>query len=617
MKQLYKILFVFCSMIAASSCVDYFLEKPDTSGNVDLDEIYSSTKNAEGAIARCYRDALSQGWPGEGMGMWHGAMGSISGERSLGWNWHGTYDIAMSGLKASGQLNSIAGCAGADNFPLNWSAIRACYLVKENIDKVPDMSDEMKSWVKGEVTALIAYRYMGMFYRYGGMPLVRKAFLPDDNLMLKRESLQNTLDFILELCDEAYALCPDSWDAKYKGRMTKGAVLAIKARVLQFAARPLFNSATPYLQSAGTESLICFGNENPQRWNDAAAANEAVLAWAAQNGYSLINTGGEEGQPNKNAIDDYGRAVSEPNNQEVILAYKFDESSNSGEWNTLAKYYNSSGYYLPSQRFEIQSSGLLTNFLELYYAEDGTELEWPEVGDPSPAEASLWYENMENIEPRFKVDYLVPFVERNEIINPGDNNWSLMGLNNHVANIDSKNNFPANGQYKNRGAGGVAKFYYKAGSRIWFEPPLFRLAETYLNLAEAYNEMDQPDKALENLNKVHNRAGLPAITETDKDKLREIIWREKSLEFVGENHRYFDVKHWKHPEIDKGVIGGQMRELQFYSDTGSWTELQMPGHLISWWDWNSYVAYWHPRMYLEPLPLAEVNKGILLQNPGY
>ena len=62
---------------------------------------------------------------------------------------------------------------------------------------------------------------------------------------------------------------------------------------------------------------------------------------------------------------------------------------------------------------------------------------------------------------------------------------------------------------------------------------------------------------------VHNRAGLPSITETDKTKLREIIQREKAIEFYNENHRYYDVKHWKHKDIANGIIGGNMRELQF------------------------------------------------------
>ena len=80
-----------------------------------------------------------------------------------------------------------------------------------------------------------------------------------------------------------------------------------------------------------------------------------------------------------------------------------------------------------------------------------------------------------------------------------------------MSNAGKKTNFPAAIE-AGKGCAAPVKFYYKAGTRVWFEFPLFRLAETYLNLAEAYNEKGIAAKALENLNKVHNRAGLPKVT---------------------------------------------------------------------------------------------------------
>jgi len=120
------------------------------------------------------------------------------------------------------------------------------------------------------------------------------------------------------------------------------------------------------------------------------------------------------------------------------------------------------------------------------------------------------------------------------------------------------------------------------------------------------------------LNMVHNRAGLPSITETNQDRLRALIQREKAIEMQGENHRYYDAKHWKLANIGSGGFGGQMRELQFLSDaTVTGGNYNLPNALISYWDANSYVAYWNPKMYLEPIPQTEVNKGIIVQNPGY
>lgn len=604
MNRIFKIfiIIVVCFM-GLISCKRDFLEMPETAGTVNLDEVYASTKNAEATLFSAYRSTLIHGWPG-GWGAWHGALGSISGERARGYNWHATYSIAESGLRTT-ELDGAP--AGADNFFETWSCIRGSFLIKENIDKVPDMSDEMKQYIKAECTALIAYRYMGMFYRYGGVPIVTKAFLPSDEMNIPRATLQETLDYIMALCDEAIAGLPDAWPARYYGRITKGAAMAIKARTLQFAARPLFNASTPYLDFGGNNNMICFGSQDNTRWETAIAANEAVLNWARANGYELINTGGAgAGNPNPNAVDDYGTATSVPGNREVILAYKRNE-----DMTDIVIYYNPSPY-LDDSQWETDQVGLLTNFLENYYDKNGNNPVWPKIGDPAPLPISRWMDNVLSMEARFRLDYMVPGV--NSLNNPGDPGWTITAdWGKSLGNYNYNNEFP-NAPRSGKGCGFPAKFYYKAGSRQWFEPPLFRMAETYLNLAEAYNEAGNSAKALEHLNAVHNRAGLPSIVETDQSKLRRLIWREKAIEFVGENHRYFDVKHWKHPDINNGIIGGQYREFQFVR-TG--TPSNIASNLSLFWDSNTYIGYWHPKMYLEPFPQIEVNKGTIVQNPGY
>ena len=170
-----------------------------------------------------------------------------------------------------------------------------------------------------------------------------------------------------------------------------------------------------------------------------------------------------------------------------------------------------------------------------------------------------------------------------------------------------------------RGIGERTKFYYHAGNRLWFEPPLFRLAETYLYLAEAYNEYGNTTKALENLNMVHNRAGLPKITETDQAKLRAIIQRECAVELFQEGgHRYYDAKHWKLADIADGVCGGPMRMLQFNIKNDNSVVWPYPAEAVEdYWDSVVYEAFWSDAMYLEPFPQTEVNKKTITQNPGY
>ena len=609
MKKIFIIL--SAAILALTASCSYFLEKPDTTGTVDQAAIFTTAKNAKASLMSCYRDVLRHGWPG-GIGIGHCTLGAISGEVGRGYNWHGSYNIVQQGLSVTGTDGSDA---GADNYGNNWAFIRECYIVYENIDNVADLSPEDKDKIKGEALALIAYRYMGMFYRYGGVPKVTKAFESSDDLSAGRMTIEEMVAFISGLCDDAYKLLPEKWDAANTGRMTKGAVLAIKARTLQFAARPLFNSATPYLDNGENNALISWGNADKERWKAAIDANEAVLDWAAANGVALINTGGAAvGMPNPNAFDDYATATSVPSNSEIILAYKFDDT---GGWDPLVNFMNCSRYQ-GNNRYDTDCSGVLTNHLENYWAADGTEMSWPKVGDAAPRNGSDWIANVAKIEPRALAD--IKFGGHDSMNNPGDYYWQNAGWNRggYAADKGKGDVFP-NAIDSDKGCGERTKFFYKAGSRTWFEPPLFRLAETYLYLAEAYNEYGNTDKALENLNKVHNRAGLPKITETDQAKLRAIIQRECAVEFFQEGgHRYYDAKHWKLDNIDNGICGGPMRMLQFNikdDDAATWP--YAAAWIDTYWDAVAYNAFWSDAMFLEPFPQSEVNKGTITQNPGY
>lgn len=609
MKKIFIIL--SAAILALTASCSYFLEKPDTTGTVDQAAIFTTAKNAKASLMSCYRDVLRHGWPG-GIGIGHCTLGAISGEVGRGYNWHGSYNIVQQGLSVTGTDGSDA---GADNYGNNWAFIRECYIVYENIDNVADLSPEDKGKIKGEALALIAYRYMGMFYRYGGVPKVTKAFESSDDLSAGRMTIEEMVEFISGLCDDAYKLLPEKWDAANTGRMTKGAVLAIKARTLQFAARPLFNSATPYLDNGENNALISWGNADKERWKAAIDANEAVLDWAAANGVALVNTGGAAvGMPNPNAFDDYATATSVPSNSEIILAYKFDDT---GGRDALVNFMNCSNYQ-GYNRYDTDCSGVLTNHLENYWAADGTEMSWPKVGDAAPRNGSDWIANVAKIEPRALAD--IKFGGHDSKNNLGDYYWQNAGWNRggYAADKGKGDVFP-NAIDSDKGCGERTKFFYKAGSRTWFEPPLFRLAETYLYLAEAYNEYGNTDKALENLNKVHNRAGLPKITETDQAKLRAIIQRECAVEFFQEGgHRYYDAKHWKLDNIDNGICGGPMRMLQFNikdDDAATWP--YAAAWIDTYWDAVAYNAFWSDAMFLEPFPQSEVNKGTITQNPGY
>lgn len=570
-------------LFLATACQKEFLQKPDTTGTTTVETVFSTRVGVESALANAYRSSLGQGlWPDGSIN--NGTLPGISGEASYGESWMSLSIFINSGFTPAGWDSRPA--QSPDNFFTNFSAIRKCFIVLENVDEAVDMDNAAKAIVKAEMKGLIAYRYLGLFIRYGGVPLVTKALESTDDLNIPRASLQSTLDHILSLANEAYTGLPDSWESKYAGRLTRGAALAIKARALTFAARPLFNSAEPYLASPA-DSVISFKSYNAQRWVDAIQANEAVLTWAGQFGYAMIDT--------DNPLDDYGTATSLPNNAEVLLAFKYNVPGDK-----FFRFYNPA---VNGERYLIDNYGLPTNFLENYYKADGTDQQWPGAGESNARPFSDYLARMNQLEPRFLADNMPHTMDARN--NAGDNTWTY-----RVAGKGG-NKGPSG---RGRGAAVATKFYYKAGTRNWFEFPLFRIPEFYLSLAEAYNETDNPGAALQNLNKVHERAGLPALAGTDKQALRKTIQREWAIEFFYENRRFFDVRHWKLENIGNGVLGGPVRELQF---TIPGSDNLSASSYTNYYDQVVYTAYWDPKMFLLPIPQAEIDKGILVQNPGY
>ena len=610
MKKIRIVAIMTAALMSTTGC-NLFLEMPEVPGSVYREDVFSNRKDTEGMLWRAYHRGLREGLP-EGWAINHGTLASLSGEITRGYSWHAGYNLVVNGpttvLDASGQFQGAPA-----NFNENWEVIRACWIIISNIDSCPEISPEMKEYMKGEAYALIAYRYVGMFQRWGGVPIVRQANEMTDDINFPRASAQKTLDFALEMLQEAENRLPDTWTDiepgcgdKWEGRITKGAVLAMKARLLTFAARPLFNADQSYAKEFGmaysADSLIWLGGKDINRYKTAIDAHLAVINWAKANGKHLIFTAGEGNRNSfEQAIDDYGRGVSQLNGPETLLAFKVE--SDQQVYNNMTEGYNWSAYVDAGER---SLRGVLTNFVRLYRDTEGNDIDWPVVGEAAPRPIADFAANIDKIEPRFRVDICVPgkFGRSND----GEGIW-YMGSLTSDAGIAASMARATEG----RSIGVPTKFYYKAGARRWLEFPLFRLAENYMSLAECYNEIGDATNAQKYLNIIRNRAGLPSVTETDQAKLRELIVRERALEFFEENQRYYDVKHWKHPDIGTKILGGPMTEISFLTTDGANTMAA----LISYWDAYSYTGYWHPKWFLEPFRQDEVNKGIIAQNPGY
>ncbi|MFR4236074.1 MAG: RagB/SusD family nutrient uptake outer membrane protein [Alistipes onderdonkii] len=266
-----------------TSCQDWFIEKPEVTG-MDQDEVFSTAKNAEGAIAEAYATILSSGlpvlvWNNSPIMPYETTEAIMGGEDLCRLTWGYMDKQVVAGMLANNENNG-AGYTD-DYFPNNYAYIRKAWLVYENIDKVADMSDRDKAIVKAEMQVLVAFRYVEMLKRYGGVPLVESTLTTVD--VRPRSTVQQTLDFIVGLCDAAAATLEGvRWPADWLGRVNKGVALAVKAEALMYAARPLFNADAPYMQMAdpANNEMIWLGGYDAKRWETARLANQEVIDWA-------------------------------------------------------------------------------------------------------------------------------------------------------------------------------------------------------------------------------------------------------------------------------------------------------------------------------------------------
>ena len=143
-----------------TSCQDWFIEKPEVTG-MDQDEVFSTAKNAEGAIAEAYATILSSGlpvlvWNNSPIMPYETTEAIMGGEDLCRLTWGYMDKQVVAGMLANNENNG-AGYTD-DYFPNNYAYIRKAWLVYENIDKVAAMSDRDKAIVKAEVQVLVAFR---------------------------------------------------------------------------------------------------------------------------------------------------------------------------------------------------------------------------------------------------------------------------------------------------------------------------------------------------------------------------------------------------------------------------------------------------------------------------
>jgi hypothetical protein len=565
---------ICCVLVYAllPSCEDMFGDYLDKAPGIDVteDTIFSSQEQVEMFIAGIYKAGIHTGAPGldnnwmSRMDGWESGI-TDEGESIADWFWTNWWNSADA---------PIPTWTMDFRFAMRWTCIRMCFTLLDRIDDVPGINSAFANRSKGEATWMIAMQYFEMFKFYGGVPIIpKKLSLTQDELLYPRNTVAEVVDYIIQLCDEAAQLLPDSYPADLTGHVTKGCALALKSRTLLYAASPTFNTANPYLDFGANNPLICYGNYDVNRWQIAADAAKAVLDWAPSGGVHLIT--------DKGVDKNYEYVWQTYDNAEFILSEKLDNGSQSW-W-----------YWLVGVPQMYGGLGPITvpfNFVKLYRKADGTPQTW------DPAGGSDLQAKYSELEPRF-----------HQSIAYNHCYWNADFPDMHMYEGTPLFDGCKGGHWQRKHMLAAYSYGNTSVSCNW---PIFRLAEFYLNYAEALNEAQGPTtEAYAAVNAIRSRSGLPNLpADLTQDQFRDEVRLERTIEFAFEEHRLWDIRRWEIAEQD-GVMKGNMIGFHITPNADT-TEFNYEPYVFE-------TRRFPKRAYRHPFEQDEVFKGYLIQNPGY
>lgn len=580
----------FAGMLSCTKIPEY------SDGRVSLDEVFSSYRKTAGYLNLCYTKIQPQG----GFYAGNSFLASFSDEAAhvseinnsvhRQW-WQGLLTPFYNPVETNTSSNT------------NWWAghfegIRYCNVFLANIDTAMVAGESIRQGYKAQARLLRAFYYLQLIKRYGGVPVYTAPLPVDyDYSSEQRPPFSAVAQFIIDECNDVLENVPNEamgWiqgDTDFqRGMFYKAVAAAMKSQAALFAASPLWNDGTI-------------------TWQDAARYTKEALDRCLENGFKLYDAapGTTDGY---DAFDIYFRTradvnrvrdretIYEVNRQLNIYSYNglpFTDGIVSSGDNPVQELIDAFETIDGKPILDLTRPYLDANHLQPNYNSENT------LYNPAAP--------FENRDPRLRASFY-HHGARFDLRNASSFVWMHAGGNAAISENDLRHT--RTGYY-------LRKFGNFTSSRTgnndgYFK--LYRLAELYLNFAEAANEAAAgglaPGDAVDALNIVRARAGMPAIEAgIDKETFRLRIRNERRVELAYEEHRFFDVRRWKIlDETDRVVTG--MRPIAEPDGTFTYERFVIDHSRAAVTD--KYLIF--------PLPGNEVAKlqeltGSNWQNPGW
>lgn len=594
---------LFCSCVDDIKFGDSFLEKAP---GVDMtqDTIFNKAEYARRFLWDTYSKmyyGLPVYWNDVDNKMNMGMFETLSDCWHSHLTWDGVNRMYYTGAYSAGEENTSPHTKFNFTKENTWEAIRKGWIFIENVDRVPDMDGSEKERLKAEAKAIIVTRYFDMFRHFGGLPILEGSMEISNNVddyYTERATVEETVNFMVRLLDEASAVLPWALDAadvsNWDGRFTKAATMGLKCKVLLFAASPLFNDNTPYSNESPQEAVekrhVWYGGYKAELWSQCLKACEDFFTEMQSNGrYGLVQPAGATMSDYRTAFRNaYFSRGSGSDNPELLISTRVRYTYSGEPWNYYFPTSCKNGAFTPTQEY-----------VEMFPMADGTPFDWN-----NPAHISNMFTDRD---PRLFETVLV-------------NGASYQGRTAElwIGGRDAQENpLKEEGQF----ATGYALYKYILDYNSSNNKPTLwvylRLAEVYLTYAEALMKAGRYDDAIDQIDIVRARVGLkglkvsnPSKDFTNEKVLMEEILRERACELGFEDVRFFDMIRNKRADLFEKQLHG----LRITNNSGTFSYEKFPLNNAARVWWKGF----NPKWYLSAFPPNEINKKYgLTQNPGW
>ncbi|WP_419213417.1 RagB/SusD family nutrient uptake outer membrane protein [Maribacter sp. X9] len=521
-----------------------------------------------------------------------------------------------------------------------YSAIRKANIAIEQLPISTFDDKTLKDKLLGESYFLRAYYYHQLMRYYGSAPLIEKPYGLDEDYTVARNTYAENVAFVLADLNQAITLLDGKEETP--GRASKLSAMGLKSRVLLYAASDLRDGPTASTKSSvigsypNLELIAYTSGDRDSRWKAAKEAAKDVLE--ATSGYKLNLTGPVSAEE---AVQNYisiamggGSAIGDATAHAELLFERTHSPLYTAEsdWplGGIHQGINNgpNGYHNWAGNTPIQQ------LVDDYQMMDGSDFDWD-----NPTHASAPYENRD---PRLYATILYdgagwkPRPEDVASIDPFDEiqtgtyeGFDAKGKSIIIPGVDMRDS-PIENWNGSRTGYYVRKFIdpnpalpdNQSNAQVvpW---PFIRYTEIVLNYIEASIATGDEGEALNWLNKIRYRAGMPAISASGSELLEAYI-NERRIELAYEEHRYHDARRWMIAEETLGR-GIKVMKVSATLKSGA-TPLSPYRHDPSVYNYTYNVVEntdnetrtWDDKMYFMPISRDEINRNdLLIQNPGY